>query len=203
MSCQRKFNLRAAKPPAKPDPNDEFAASPVPLTANSANLKNLACNSGVTVPVRLLAIEESMPCAEVCGYNSPHYNGKECIFSHDQFAHLYLGTEISNASIQHYIIAFVENTKIGEHQKLIDILCRTVNWLNIQNERPYFYIYYYGKEPAFGDSFDDARINLTRMLRSCLGNYEEDDKFCRTSGVMTGARNFTISGSNPYQFTMS
>ena len=203
MRCRRKFNMRAARPPVHQDPDDEFVASPVPLISNSAHLQNLSCNSGVTVPVRLLAIEESVPCAEACEYNSPHYNGTVCIFSHDQFAHLYLGTEINNASIQYYIIAFVENTKIGEYQELIDILCRTVSWLNLGNERPYFYIYYYGKQPAFGDNFDDARNNITRKLRSCLNNYEEDEKFCRTSGVMTGAFNFTISGSNPYQFTVS
>jgi hypothetical protein len=195
--------MRAAKPPAHQDPDDVFVTSPVPLISNSAHLQNLSCNSGVAVPVRLLAIEESVPCAEVCAYDSPHYNGAVCIFSHDQFAHLYLGTEIHNASIQHYIIAFVENTKIGEYQELIDILCRTVSWLNLGNERPYFYIYYYGKQPAFGDNLDEARNNITRKLRSCLNNYEEDEKFCRTSGVKTDALNFTLSGSNPYQFTVS
>jgi hypothetical protein len=206
MSCRREFYLRAAKPQANQEPDDVFVTSPLGLTSNSAGLQNLSCHSGVAVPVRLLAIEESVDCdVGVCEYNSPHYNGKDCIFSHNQFAHLYIGTEIDDASVKHYIIAFVESTKIDKidnYKELVEILCRTVNWLNIEKESPYFYIYYHGKQPVFDAGLNNARNYITRGLKLHLGNYE-GKAFCQTRRVRTDVTNFTIYDSNPYQCTMS
>ena len=204
MGCRRKFYLRAARPQANQDPDDVFVSSPVRLIANSAHLQNIFCNSGVAVPLQLLAIEELVQCeVGVCEYNSPNFNGKECIFSHDRFAHLYIGTEIGDASVKHYIIVFVESTKIGRYNELIDILYRTICWLKIENENPYFYIYYHGKQPAFYDDLIEVRNSITRALKSRLKNYKEREAFCLTSRVRTDALDFTIYDSNPYRFTIS
>jgi len=203
MSCQRKLFLRAAKPQANQDPKDFSVPSPLSLPPNSVGLQSISCNSGVTVPLHLLAINEVVDCdVRVCENNSPDYNGKECRFDHTQFAYLYISTEIVNASVKHYIIAFVESTKIGKYDDLIKVLCRTVSWLKIENECPHFCIYYHGKQPAFDTGLIDARNNITRELKLRLKNYKEET-FCKTLRVRTDITNFTIYDSNPYQFTVS
>jgi len=203
MSCLRKILIRAAKPQANQNPEDKFVSSPLDLSPNSVGLQRIFCNSGVPVPLHLLAINEAVDCdVGLCMNNSPDYIGRECRFDHDQFAHLYVGTEIIDAAVKHYIIAFVESAKIGRYNELIDILDRTICWLKINNERPYFYIFYHGKQPAFGDNLNEARINITRELKSRLNNYQKET-FCYTSRVRTDVTNFTIYDSNPYRFTVS
>jgi len=195
--------MSGAKAQDDQSPNNFFMPFSLDLISNSANLRRILCNSGVAVPLFLLAIEEAVDCdVGVCGNNSPDYNGNECRFEHAQFAHIYIGTEIKDASVKHYIIAFVESTKIGRYKDLSQALCRTASWLKIENEKPYFYIYYHGKQPAFDASLIEARNNLTRELKSRLKNYQEE-AFCYTSRVRTDAVDFTISASDPYQFKAS
>jgi len=204
MNCRRKFNLIAARPQANQAPDDFFVPSPLSLASNSVGLQRISCNSGVAVPLRLLAVEEIVNCdADVCEYNSPCYFNNECRFDHSQFAYLYVGARIANASIKHYVIAFVESTKIGRYDELIQILDRTIRWLRIENEGHYFYIYYHGRQPVFNTGLIDARNNIVRELKSRLTGYKEGERFCMTMPVGTNTLDFTIFDTDPYKFNVS
>lgn len=203
MNCCRKRYLRAAKTQGAQSPNDIFVPSHFELTSNSANLQKIVCNSGITVPLQLLAIEESINCeVDVCN-DSPNYDGFVCFFDHTRFAHIYITTENNNAFFKHYVIAFVEGVKIGKYNELIDVLCSTIELLKIENERPYFFIYYHGQQPVFETEIDNARMNIIRALKTRLKNYKTGESFCEASKIRRDATNFTIYESNPYRFNVS
>ncbi len=198
MSCPRKIFMRGAKAH-----DGSFCPSSYNLASNSVNLQKISCNSGVTVPIQLLAIEESKDCSDVCT-ERPGSDTEICEMNHDLFAHIYITTENSNLFIKHYIVVFVERTKIGRYEELIKILLHTIEWLKIKNERPYFYIYYYGKQPVITNELAAARNRIIRTLRLNLNNYKKEESFCRTSNMSKEkTENFTISSSNPYQFNIS
>ena len=78
---------------------------------NSARIEYLHNNSGVSVPVRLLAIKESIEChVKECDFNAPNYNGKVCRIVHNQLAYLYVYTQTGSKYIEHRIVAFVGAT---------------------------------------------------------------------------------------------
>ena len=205
MDCPRKVRMRGAIAEESHTPDDIFVPSCKELRSNSAKLKKILCNSSVTVPLQLLAIEEDVECDRtVCAVDKSNHSGLLCNISHTRFVHLYITTEYnSSAFIRHCIIAFVEGAKIGKYDELIELLYRTISWLKIEDQRPHFYIYYYGKQPVFETNLNEARINITRALRSRLKNYETGESFCNTWKVRDDAVNFTIYDSNPYQFKVS
>ena len=205
MNCPRKIRLRIAKQQEDQTQNDIFISSFWDLKPNPANLQKIICNSGVTVPLQLLAIDEKIDCnadVAVCANGMSKYNIFECFISHELFAHIYVTTENKNAFIKHYIIVFVENTRIGNYEELFKILYHSVCWLKIETERPHFYIYYHGKRPVVDNTLDEARKNITRMLKSRL-IYKQGESFCTTSKIRNDAKYITISDSNPYQFKVS
>ena len=202
--CPRAFRMIDAHAQENQDPNNTFVSSPVDLKEdNSARIKYLHNNSGVSVPVRLLAIKESIEChVKECEFNAPNYNGAVCQITHNKWAHLYVYTQTGSKYIEHCIVAFVEGTRIKEHDELFDILCQTVKWLKIENNKPHFFIYYL-PPPAIQLNLDRARLKITGLMREHLNNYEEGEAFCETSGVLTYAANCTINKSNPYRFKVS
>jgi hypothetical protein len=201
--CPRKLIIRDAKVQEEQNQTDVFVSSPVELENNSACIQKIHNNSGVAAPIMLLSIEEQLECTATCEEGQPYYNGALCQLMPDQFAHLYVFTGTGITPAEHCIIAFVEATKIGRYPDLLNILCHTVKWLNIENERPHFYIYYFGKQPVFGDSLDDAKIHLTRSLRMQFKNYQEGEVFCQTSNIRTDTANVTVNHSRPYLFKVT
>ncbi|MCL2138837.1 MAG: hypothetical protein FWH41_04825 [Treponema sp.] len=197
--------MRGTKPQDDQNQKEIFLPASVDLKPNSVNLLKINCNSGVTVPLQLLAIDKAIECnvdTAVCANSKSNHNGQKCCISSEQFAHIYITTENQNAFIKHYIFVFVENTKIGKYDELINILYHSVCWLKIENERPHFYIYYHGKQPAVDNTLDEARKNITHVLRSKL-SYKPGESFCTTSKIRNDATYFTIYDSNPYQFKIS
>ena len=214
MDCPRKSFIRTSQrgnpqrkfPAYNNVPGTNLLPDRLELTNNFVNLQKIICNSGVTVPILLLAAQETVSCevdAVVCTHNKSTHNGLVCYFDHKLYAYIYISTEINDAFIKHYIIAFIEGTKIGRYKDTIDLLYRTVLLLKLQNERPYFFIYYYGKQPPFETNLDDARKNITRALRKDLPNYKANESFCTTRKVTKNAPDFIIYDSNPYRFTVS
>jgi hypothetical protein len=157
--------MRGARPDGAHLPNDIFVSTCLDLDSNPANLQKILCNSGVAVPLKLLAIKGEVSCdvdEDICENEKSNHNGLVCYINRELFAHIYITTENHGAFIKHYIIAFVEGTKIGRYDDLIDILYRTISWLKIENERPHFHIYYHGKYPVVGNTLNDARSNIVR-----------------------------------------
>jgi hypothetical protein len=174
------------------------------LSPNAVNVQKIACNSGIAVPLQLLAIEKSKACQEPCVYERPAGSTLEyCNMSRGLFAHIYIATENSGSFIKHYIVAFVDRTKIGNYEDLITVLMRTITWLRVEQERPHFYIYYHGKQPVINNELTAARNHITRVLRRRLTGYKNGESFCETSCVRRNAAIFTISSGNPYQFNIS
>jgi hypothetical protein len=211
-NCPRKIRLRAAKAEDSSFCPPFFDLSPAP---NSANLKRIVCNSGVTVPLKLLAIEETKNCndIELCARDHselpagrnfhPACAAPVCYIGHEQFAHIYVTTELSDPVIKHYIVIFVAGVKIGKRDELAEILCNTVKWLKIEHEQPHFYIYYFGKQPVINNEINNARDYVARELRNRLSNYKKGEAICMASNVSRDSTDFTISSSNPYQFNIA
>jgi hypothetical protein len=201
--CPRKMIIRDASAPEDQAPDDSFVSSPVHLNNNSACIQRIHNNAGVAVPIKLLSIEERMECAAVCEEGQPYYSGTVCHLMPNEFAHLYVYTEDGVTPAEHCIIAFVEATKIGRYTDLLNILYHTVEWLDIEDTRPHFSIYYFGKQPAFENNLDDAKRHITRSLRIKFNNYQRGETFCQTLRVRTDTANVTVYNGKPYRFNVS
>jgi hypothetical protein len=210
-SCPRTVHLREAGTGEEAEGNSFCAPfynlAPAP---HSANLKQIVCNSGVTVPLKLLAVEETKNCGdiELCEKNHVEPPGMQsglqvCCIPHEQFAHVYVTTELSKPVIKHYIVIFVEGKRIGKYNELVEILFNTAKWLKIESERPRFYIYYFGKQPVFINEIDNARYNITKELRRKLNGCEKGEIICSASIIRRDSTKFFISSSNPYLFKVS
>ena len=73
--------MRSAKPQQNQAPDDNFVPSPLGVCSNSAGIRNIHCNSGVPVPLKLLAIEEEVSCnvdKNVCENKKSNHNGLVC-----------------------------------------------------------------------------------------------------------------------------
>jgi hypothetical protein len=205
--CPRKIRLRAAKTEDGSFYPSFQILNPAP---SSANLARIVCNSGVTVPLKLLAIEETKNCddIELCTNGPPEPPAGRnyppvCHISHELFAHIYITTELSMPVIRHYIVVFVEGKKIGRYGELADILYKTVKWLNIEQEKPHFYIYYFGAPPVINNEINYTRNCIARELKNRLHNYKSGETVCMASNVLKGSTDFTISSSNPYLFKIA
>jgi hypothetical protein len=206
------MRLRAAKAEDNSFYPSFYDLSP---TSNLVNLQRIVCNSGIAVPLKLLAIEETRSCAdlELCkedhsepptGLDLPlAVAAQVCHISHERFAHIYITTELPEYVIKHYIVIFVEGIRIGRHDELVEILCNTVKWLGIEHEQPHFYIYYFGKQPVINNEINNARNCVARKLRNRLNNYKSDETICMAFNVSRGSTDFTISSSNPYRFNIA
>jgi hypothetical protein len=209
-NCPRIIHLREAH--TKQEAGDSFCAPFYNLTPapHSADLTQIVCNAGLTVPLKLLAVEETKNCddIELCERDhSVSPTGRTslpvCHIHHEQFAHIYVTTKLSKPLVKHYIVVFVEGKRIGKHSELVEILFNTAKWLKIEFERPRFYIYYFGKQPVINNDIDNARNNIARELRRKLNNYKKGENICSASIIRRDSTKFFISSSDPYLFNVS
>jgi len=169
--------------------NDDFNPNFIELETNITGVEKISCNSGVRVPIMLLALKKKGNICNICRNN---------------MAHLYLTATVKNPRVNHYIVAFIDAAKIGDYKELINILNNTIIHLNISNkERPFFYVYFYGNELVSGLTIEHARryIRLEFENKFC---YLPNEEFCQTSPrmpVLKYAKIFSISGENPYRFS--
>lgn len=205
MACTRIVDMQGANPSGlvKSGFQPNFCQ---PLSENIVGLENIICNSGIKVPLQLLAVEETIEPLHDHKCKYENLIKKICILNGTQFAHIYVADYNPNAFIKHYIIAFIEGKKSEKFDELIDILHHTAQWLKIDDKKPYFYIYYYGNRPALNMSINELRDRIKKELRQRIKNYKENEPFCRTKDMDRKAKNFIIHQNNKattYEFNFS
>jgi hypothetical protein len=168
----------------------------------TADLTAIKCNSGITVLIKVLSCRYTGKDDKTeCEYYNTHAKWYACEIEYD-LAHVYITTEINNPVIKHYIIIFIEGIKIGRRDELVQILVNTISLLNIENERPHFYIYYYGP-PTINNELNNTRMYLNKRLKSQFNNYAPLEDICMTSNIPRNSTAITISESNPFRFVIA
>jgi hypothetical protein len=192
--CDKVYKFRISGKNNEPEENDvpeenmEFVSHIIVLRKNNTGIERILSNNIDTVPVRLLAFKEiKNPCAVSC---------------HMDLAHLSVYSEISNSPVNCYIIAFVEATRNGKDINLVKKLTATVKYLEIENENPHFYIFYYGDNPVIELTINEARNFIHEELKDKY-RYRPDEKFCFPARARIDSQNITISSSNPYMFNVN
>jgi hypothetical protein len=168
MACSRKKIL------------DHVSVRKLKFNSNSANVETLMNNSGITINVKLLSIEESIEPdhAFPCIYDSHKDDFSICNITYEKFPHLYISTNIEN---KHYMIILsrkvtltTKNIKI-----LVDKLYNSImrfkaeepTFPNIAIYKPLRYcIFFYGDSSYLAtsnlDNFDSMiSTQLARKLR--------------------------------------
>jgi len=198
MPCSRIVKMQGVelpnitKKPSKLDYKQQLSFNPI-------GLKYIICNSGVKVYVQMLAIKERINPnhTHACLYDINGYPKiKECVIHGNKFAHFHITSSDPNALIKHYVVLFIEGTKSEKYDEIVDILFRTTRFLKIINEKPRFYIYYYGNRPAINTSLSEGKNIISRELRALMPSYSKLEPICETSLVDKKATLFVIHQNN-------
>jgi hypothetical protein len=160
-------------------PNDP----PVSLipSINTANLDKIVFNIHVPFLLRLLLCKEEKNTQPLnnCPYPK-HINSNAvniaCNFP-NKLAHVYLRHEQINNAERSCIIVFIETMYLFDRNGLLSLFNNTVNWLNIANEKPYFYIVRYGEpKNSVNTNFTSKVINIE--LKRTYSGYSNDEDIC-------------------------
>jgi hypothetical protein len=197
--CPKTIQLRSAH-----REDGTFEPYNISLVKNikTANITAIKCNSGITVPIKVLSCRYTRKDDKnECEYYNHDAERRACEIE-PELAHVYITTELSNPIIKHYIIIFIEGIKIGWKEELVQILVNTISLLSIENERPHFYIYYYGP-PTINNELNNIRMYLNKKLKSQFNNYASSEDICTTSNIPRNSTVITISESNPFRFVIA
>jgi hypothetical protein len=160
------------------------AEPPITLlqSLNTANLKKIVFNIHSPVLLRLLVCKKekntqrSTNCLYLDHKNSNAVN--IACNSQDELAHIYLRNEQTDDAVQSCVISFIEATDLFTPNGLLKLYKNTLNWLNIANERPYYYaVMRYGK-PQASVYTDYANKILNREIKKMYNNYPKDENIC-------------------------
>lgn len=157
---------------------------PVPLlpSSNTANLKRIVFNIHNSVLLRLLVCREEnkTQIPNNCPYPE-HKNSDAVNFactSPNKLAHVYLRHEQMDDTARSCIIIFIEAMYLFTQDGLLKLFQDTVNWLNIAQEKPYFYVIpCYGKQQASVHTAFNSKI-LNMELRKVYKGYSNDEDIC-------------------------
>jgi hypothetical protein len=129
------------------------------FNSNSAGLKTFMNNSGITINVKLLSIEESIEPNHVspCIYDPIKKDFSICKITYENFPHLYISTNILN---RHYMIMLSKKVTLTTEniKKLVDKLYNNIIRFKMEdpafpNETSYgqlhYRIYFYGDSSYF------------------------------------------------------
>ena len=176
-------------------------------SSNTANLKRIICNVPEPILLRLLVCkdEKNTEYMEECPYPE-HINTdatkKVCSDSDKKLAQIYIRHENYNNIARSCIIAFIEGKYIRETDKLLEIYQNTISWLDIAQEKPYFYVLSYG-EPLFGLTTNDAKKNINIKIKEKFNEYQKGDEICNIVPVERKAEPLTINCGNKFSIRAS
>jgi len=148
---------------------------------NTANLERIVFNIHNPVLLRLLACKEEKNTQHPTGCLYPeHKNSKAVKIACNlpgKLAHVYIRHEQINNTARSCIIVFIETMYLFDRDGLLDLFKNTVDWLDIANEKPYFYVLRYG-EPKNVLNTNYACKVLNIELRRNYSGYSNDEDVC-------------------------
>jgi hypothetical protein len=188
------ITIRAAKPKGGVSPSIvELLPSPT-----TANLSKIECNVPEAVLLRLLTCkdENQTKMPEECPYPEHKNIGAEklaCNLHDIKLAQVYIKKEKSTGKSRSCLIVFIEgqylNKKINE---LLERLKNSVAWLDIEKEKPYFYIFYFG-QPVFLLTANDSCRRINRRIKELFLGYSQDEDVCIMAPVQRNSSSLIIN----------
>jgi hypothetical protein len=147
---------------------------------NTANFKRIVLNIHNPVLLRLLLCKEEKINSIDCPF--PEHKNPEAVNiacnSQDELAHIYIRHEEIDSIARSCIIFFINSIYLFTHDGLLKLFKNTVNWLNIAEEKPYFYVILrYNENKAITNTDFNRRV-LNIELRKIYKNYSNDEDIC-------------------------
>jgi len=160
----------------------EAGSMPLLSSPNVANLKAIVWNvyndenktvENNPVILRLLACKTGTRQVDttVCSYPD-HVNKaaikKACQDSKSDLAQIYFRHKIMDLKARSCIVVFIKGIYLHKEETLYKLYRDTIDWLEIADERPYFYIVFYG-DPLFDLQLTKAYKNLKWKMKPISG----------------------------------
>lgn len=179
---------------------------PLLLSPNTANLQRIVCNVHEPLLLRLLVCREKNVAhnSNDCPYPD-HINSqalkKACRDSEKKLAQVYVRHEQLNKKARSCVLIFIERHTLNKTEELSKLLKDTVGWLQIAQEKPYFYIFHYG-QPEFSVNTNNAIKSLNKKIKETIDGYSQDEDSCIGVSVIRGSESLTIiTNSGKFSFT--
>jgi hypothetical protein len=191
-------------------PNDrEFNPNTIELlpSKNVANLEKIVCNVLEPVLLRLLVCkdEKSGETSDDCPY--PEHKNREavklaCNNSEAKLAQIYIRHDRINAQSRSCVIVFVEGQYLSKTDELLERLQNSVSWLDIANERPYFYIFHYD-QPAFQLTANNSCKRINAKMKKLFTGYSQDEDICIAVSVQRGSKSLIVNHTTKFSLRAS
>jgi hypothetical protein len=190
-------------------PRDEdFSPSVITLSASSnvANLKNIVCNVLEPVLLRLLVCKEekSVEKPDDCPY--PDHKNHDavrlaCGETMTKLAQIYIRHDKINPKARSCLIVFIKGSYLSKTDEVMERLQNSVKWLNIAEEKPYFYIFCYGP-PECLLAVTDSCKKIDSKLKEVFPSYSKEESICIPAQVPRHSEALFIKG-NGAKFSLS
>jgi hypothetical protein len=84
----------------------------------------------------------------------------------------------------------------------VDTFCCSVKWLGIEDEKPYFYIFYYWP-PVLQLITEESRKRIDRRIKEVFNGYSRDENACVKVPIYRRARHRIINLSKKFSLRAS
>jgi hypothetical protein len=193
--------VRAAVPTAGNIPS-KISLLPSP---NVANLKWIVCNVLEPVLLRMLVCkdENSAGIFDNCPYPEHKNNAADkwtCVDSVGKLAQIYLRHNNTDQKSRSCIITFVEGQYLGKTDELLELLQNTIDWLNVKQEKPYFYIFYYG-QPVNQLTANNSRHAINSKIKEIFSGYSQDEDACIIAPIRRDSECLIMKHTKRFSFS--
>jgi hypothetical protein len=189
--------------------DDRFSPNIIELlpTENIANLEKIECNVLEPVLLRLLVCkdEKSVEFSDICPY--PKHKNQDavklvCDNSGLRLAQIYIRLEREKSKSRSCLILFVEGQYLAKTDELIERMKNSVSWLDIEDEKPYFYIFHYG-QPVFNITASNSCRRINARIKELFTGYSQDEDICIAESVRRGSKSLIVNHTKLFSLKAS
>jgi hypothetical protein len=135
-----------------------------------------------------------------CPY--PEHKNREatkwiCNSSENKLAQIYIRHEKIAAKARSCLIIFVEGRYLGRTDELLETLLCTVSLLNIEQEKPYFYIFYYGQPVIQLTAANTCKL-INNKIKEKIKIYSFDEDICIALPIRRTSESLIINHSKKF-----
>jgi hypothetical protein len=169
-----------------------------------ANLNWITCNVPEAVLLRMLVCkdENSTGLPNACPYPEHKNNTADMWTCRDfkgKLAQIYIRLNTTNPKSRSCVIAFVEGLNLSKTDELMELLKNTIAWLDIEQEKPYFYIFYYG-HPANQLTANDSRHIINGKIKEFFNSYSRDEDACIMAPIRRDSECLIVNHAKKFSF---
>ncbi|MDR1230166.1 MAG: hypothetical protein LBK61_02070 [Spirochaetaceae bacterium] len=185
--------------PGKPDNSGKLVGKEInPNTVllvsspNVAHLQRIVCDTFEPTLLRVLVCkdEKSASKTDSCPYPEHKIDCAVKLACKDckgALAQIYTRLEKFDPASRSCIVVFIAREYLSRTDDLLERLLCSVEWLNIELERPRFYIFYYG-EPMLGPSANNSLKHINDKIKQRFKLYSQDEDTCIPVYVKSDAK---------------